>query len=213
LGVENSVLFNDMGVLYEAIDLNNRAEQYYLKAIQSDANYLPAYMNLAYLYQRLGRKEKAAWYFQKRCELGDPADPWAQKAKEELLVIKPEYLEWIQSLEADSLNKQLVAQSRDEFYQQVKLGQEHYMKGENLFKQGKYKEAMKEYDLALNFTPENPKISDARKKVILAMAKESVKENSEQAIKRLEMGDTVSARHEIEKILTTIPKEPILTSW
>ena len=63
LGVENPALFNDMGVLYEGIDLNSRAKQYYLKAIQSDANYLPAYINLAYLYQRLGRKEKAALYF------------------------------------------------------------------------------------------------------------------------------------------------------
>ena len=213
LGAENPVLFNDMGVLYEGIDLNSRAEQYYLKSIQSDAKYLPAYINLAYLYQRLGRTEQAAWYFKKRYELGNPTDPWAQKAKDELLMIKPEYQEWIQSREAVSLNNQLVAKSRDEFFQRVQRGQEHYKKGESFFEEGKYKEAMKEYDAALNFTPKNPKFTNARKKAILEIAKESIKENSEQAIKRLELGDTLSARHEIQKILTTIPEEPMLTSW
>jgi len=213
LGANNPVLFNDMGVLYEGIDLNTRAEQYYLKAIQSDAQYLPAYINLAYLYQRLGRREKAARYFKKRYELGDRTDPWAQKAKEELLKLKPEYLGWVKSLEAESLNKHLVAKSRDEFYQRVKRSLEHYEKGEKYFEQRKYEEAMKEYDLALNFTPKNPKVINARKKVILEIAKESVRENSEQAIRRLETGDTVSARHDIQKILTMIPEEPVIPSW
>ena len=72
---------------------------------------------------------------------------------------------------------------------------------------------MREYDSALHLTPKNPKITDARNAVILEKAKESVREQSKQAIMRLETGDTVSARHEIQKILTTIPKEPILTSW
>ena len=60
--MENAVLLNDMGVLYEEIDFYNRAENHYLKAIQLDNKYLPPYINLAYLYQRLGRAEKAAQY-------------------------------------------------------------------------------------------------------------------------------------------------------
>lgn len=210
LGLENAVLLNDMGVLYEEIDLYSRAEQYYLRAIQTDNRYLPPYINLAYLYQRLGKTEKAAQYFKRRYELGDPSDPWAQKAKDELLKISPDYRGWVTSLEADSLNKQLAAKSRDKFYQNVKRSQEHYRKGEGLFKKGSYREAMNEYDQALLLAPGNPQIVNARKKVILEMAKESVREQSEQAIKRLEAGDTVSARHEIQKMLTTIPEEPIL---
>lgn len=213
LGLENTVLFNDMGVLYEEVDLNAKAEHYYLKAIASDKHYLPPYINLAYLYQRLGRKKRAAKYFKLRYELGDPNDPWAQKSKEELIKIRPEYRRWAQSLEADSLNKQLAAKFRAEFYQRVQRSQEYYKRGKKLFEDDKYKEAMKEYNLALRLTPENPKIKDARNKVVLELAKESVREQSKQAIERLETGDTVSARHEIQKILTTIPSEPILISW
>ncbi len=213
VGLENAVLFNDMGVLYEEADFNSKAEQHYLKAITTDKHYLPPYINLAYLYQRVGRKDKAITYFKKRYELGDPQDPWAQKAKEELLTMSPKYLQWVQSLEADFLNNQLVVKSREDFYFRVQKSQEGYKRGKKLFKDGKYKEAIKEYDAALRLTPENPQIKDARNTVILEIAKESIREQSEQAIKRLETGDTVSARHEIQKILTTIPSEPILISW
>jgi len=212
LGLENAVLLNDMGVLYEEVDLNSKAEYHYLKAISIDRHYLPPYINLAYLYQRLGRKEAAAIYFKKRYELGDPRDPWAQKAKEELLKISPEYRPWVHALEAESLNKQLIAKSRDEFYQRVQRSQEYYERGKKLFDDDKFKEAMKEYDSALRLTPKNPKVTDARNAVVLEMAKESIREQSKQAIIRLETGDTVSARHEIQKILTTIPSEPILIS-
>lgn len=212
LGLENAVLLNDMGVLYEEVDLNAKAEQHYLKAISNDKHYLPSYINLAYLYQRLGRKETAAIYFKKRFELGDSQDPWAQKAKDELLKISPEYRHWANALEAESLDKQLVAKSRDEFYQNVLRSQEYYERGKKLFDDGKYNEAMREYDSALRLTPKNPKVTDARNAVILEIAKESIREQAEQAIKRLETGDTVSARHEIQKILTTIPSEPILIS-
>jgi tetratricopeptide (TPR) repeat protein len=210
--VGNAVLLNDMGTLYEEIDLNAKAEHYYLKAIQSDEHYLPSYINLAYLYQRLGRKDSATLYFKKRYELGDPLDPWAQKAKAELLKMSPEYYPWALSLEADSLNKELVTKSRNEFNMRVQQSQEYHERGKQLFNDGQYKEALREYNSALSLTPNNPKIKDARNKVILELAKESVREQSEQAIIRLETGDTVSARHEIQKILTTIPSEPMLIS-
>jgi len=213
LGIENAVLFNDMGILYEEVDLNSKAEHYYLKGIASDKNYLPPYINVAYLYQRLGRKERAAQYFKMRYEIGDPNDPWAQKAKTELIKISPKYQQWAQHREADSLNRQLAAKSRNEFYQRVQQSQEYYDRGKKLFEDSKYKQAMNEYDSALRLTPQNPKVKNARNEVILELAKESVREQSKQAIERLETGDTVSARHEIQKILTMIPSEPILLSW
>ncbi len=212
LGVNSAELLNDMGVLYEEIDLYGKAETHYLDAVQSDPKYLPPYINLAYLYQRLGRSDKAAQYIKLRFELGNPMDPWAQKAKEELLKIDPLYREWTASLEAASLNQQLEAKSRDEFFQRVKRSQEHYQRGEAYFKNDEYEKAVEEYDQALYFAPKNPKTIDARKLALLEIAKKSVKEQSEQALKRLEVGDTLSARHEIQKMLTTIPKEPMLVS-
>ncbi|MCK4882814.1 MAG: tetratricopeptide repeat protein [Candidatus Omnitrophica bacterium] len=212
LGLENATLLNDMGVLYEEIDLYGRAEKFYLRAIQSDRDYLPPYNNLAYLYQRLGKPDKAARYFKLRFELGNSMDPWAQKAKDELMKIDPRYREWAMAFEAEALNKQVELRSRREFYQNVKRGQEHYRRGNDLFKDEKYKEAIKEYDHALHLSPKNPKIIDARKQAILEMSKKNIEEQSENAIKRLEAGDTLSARHEIQQMLTTIPNEPILVS-
>ncbi len=212
LGLENAVLLNDMGVLYEQIDLYSRAETSYVRAIQADPKYLPPYSNLAYLHQRLKRFDKAAEYFKKRFELGDPMDPWAQKAKEELIKIDPGYRDWIASLEAEAFNRQLEAKSQDEFYRRVEQSQEHYLRGNTFVKELKYEDAIKEYDQALYFAPNNPNIIDARKMALLEIAKKSVREQSEQAIRRLETGDTLSARHEIQKILTTIPEEPIMIS-
>jgi len=212
LGVENTVLLNDMGVLFEDIDFYAKAEEHYLRAIQKDPRYLPPYMNLAYLYQRFGRMQEAKKFFKLRFELGDAADPWAQKAREELLKIDPGYREWIMRLEADSLNAQLEAKSYEEFYEGIKKSQEHYLMGRNLFQKGDYEAALKEYDYALHWTPKNPKVIEARRKTVLEIAKQDVKEQSKEALRRLEVGDTLSARHEIQKILTTIPKEPISIS-
>ena len=212
LGLENPVVLNDMGVLYENIDMLSRAEKFYLKALDLDPDYLPAYNNLAYLYQRMGKTDKAAEYFKRRYELGNPDDSWAQKAKEELVRMNPEYADWARSLEAEALNRKLVAKSRQEFHERMVRSQEHLAKGERHFHNKEYDEAMTEYDLALQLTPDNPKVQEARDRTLLEIAKASVRERSQDALKRLETGDTISARHEIQRILTSIPDKPILIS-
>lgn len=212
LGMENAVLLNDMGVLYEEIDLYGRAESFYLRSIQNNPKYLPPYNNLAYLYMRLGKVKKAARYFKMRFEFGDPTDPWAQKAKNELLKIDPSYRQWAMSLEAAVLDKQIQAKSQEEFYRRVKSSQEHYQRGSNLFDDENYEGALKEYNHALHYAPKNPVVIEARKRALIEISKKNVREQSEQAIKRLETGDTLAARYEIQKMLATIPDEPILLS-
>ena len=58
----------------------------------------------------------------------------------------------------------------------------------------------------------NPNITNARNMVLLEQAKESVRKQSDMAIRNLNVGDTLSARLEIQKILATIPDKPILIS-
>ena len=212
LGLENPVVLNDMGVLYENIDMLSRAEKFYLRAIDLDPDYLPAYNNLGYLYQRLGKTDKAAECFKKRYELGNPDENWTQKAKDELIRINPEYGDWARSLEAEALNRKLVAKSREEFQERMVRSQEHLAKGEKHYYNKEYEEAMHEYDLALQLTPDNPRVQEARDRVLLEIAKDSIRERSKDALKRLETGDTISARQEIQSILTSIPDKPILIS-
>ena len=212
IGLDNPSVYNDMGILFEEVGFDLRAEQHYRKAIQADSNYLPAYINLAYLYKKNKNLEKAAQYFQKRYELGTPGDPWAEKAKDELIALKPEYREWIIRLEAEKFNDQLIKKAHADFVDMIKRANEHYEQGQAQFDQANYQEALKEFNQALSITPDNPKVIDARKKTILELSKINVKEHSDQAIKMLNSGDSLSAKSEIQKMLTAIPNEPIITS-
>jgi len=95
-----------LGILYEQINLRDKAEQFYLEALQNDRDYLPTYMNLGYLYLQSGEKEKAFQYFKIRYEMGNPDDQWGMKAKEAVASVSSEtglsrrelYRVWLKNL-------------------------------------------------------------------------------------------------------------------
>jgi len=212
LGLENSVVLNDMGILYEQLGLPKKAEQYYLQAIQANKFYKPSFINLAYLYKRNGLEEEAFKYFKRRYELAKPGDPWGDKAKEELLSIKPEYKPWVISFEAKWLNDVVVNKVQQEFSELIMQSSEHYKKGMMYLKEKNYERAIDEFDYALKITPRNPKVLDARQEAMIEMVKRDIKHHSEKAVRMLDYGDAMSAKDEIRKILTAIPNEPILNS-
>lgn len=76
--------YNDLGVIYESKGFTDRAEESYLKCLKIDPYYRGAYFNLASLYEDKGELRKAAYYWKKRIQIGDPNDPWTKKAKEHL---------------------------------------------------------------------------------------------------------------------------------
>ena len=211
LGLDNAIVLNDMGVLHEELGTNDRAEKFYLQAIKRDKDYLPPYINLAYLYQGAGQPEKAYQYFRIRYELGIPGDPWTDKAWQEMVKIHPEDKKLILQRDAQQLNEELVSKAHQEFYNKIKCAHERYQMGLKLASQGKYKEAIEEYNRALVLTPKNSKIMKARDKAALELTKEDVKNHSEQAMKSLNAGDTSSAKQEIQKMLTTIPNRPLIS--
>ena len=212
LGLENASIFNDLGILYEQLGASRKAEEVYHKAIAADNAFLPAYTNLGYLYQKNGNKEKAFEYFKKRYNLSVANDPWRDIVKEEFLKIHPEYAKVMIEREADKLAGDVLLQKQNDFYEQIKKSKEHDKKAHRAFTQKKYQEALAEYDKALVLTPKNPEILRAREQVLMEVAKQDVREHSAQAIQLLESGDAISARNEIQKILTIIPGEPVLTS-
>ncbi len=79
-----AVAYNDLGVIYEAAGLPERAEESYLKAIMIDANYSSAYSNLAIFYETKRDLKKAAFFWEKRAALGSLEDPWTLKAMSRL---------------------------------------------------------------------------------------------------------------------------------
>ncbi|MDP2905933.1 MAG: tetratricopeptide repeat protein [Candidatus Omnitrophota bacterium] len=76
-----AVAYNDLGILYEANGLPQRAEESYIKAMNIDPQLLSAYSNLAMLYESRRDLRQAAYYWQKRAEMGLANDPWTQKAQ------------------------------------------------------------------------------------------------------------------------------------
>ncbi len=82
---ENAEICNDVGLMQEFIDQNSEAEASYLKAIQLDPRYLPAYNNLGTLYSKQGKYVLAVQYLQERVNKGRADDVWTLIAQEELM--------------------------------------------------------------------------------------------------------------------------------
>ena len=78
---------NDVGILLEGQGRMPDAEKEYLKALELNPNAIETHANLAMLYERMGAKEQAIGHWIKRYELGDPYDPWTNRAEERLLAL------------------------------------------------------------------------------------------------------------------------------
>ena len=212
LGLENAVVYNDLGVLYEQLNIRSKAESFYLKAIELDPHYLPAYTNLGYLYKAQKNTKLAEKYFIKRYELSEPGDIWADKIKTELVQINPSYKEWITSREAEKMTSDLEEDAKREFYEKVSRSSEYLKNGEKLYKEQYYKEAVEEFDRALELMPNSPKILAARDKARLDLAKQEIETQTDQAIKLINQGDYDSASSELKSILAAIENKPMLKS-
>ncbi len=168
MGLKNAMVLNDIGIVCEKIGVFLKAEYYYREAIELDPNYLPAYMNIAYLYIEKGFPEKATKYLKKRYELGRHGDFWTERAKEELIRLDPQNRIWINRIEkkriqASSrlLEKEILDKARYEFEEIVETAETHYRDGYSYLKEGKFALAQVEFERALAITPDNPKVIDA----------------------------------------------------
>ena len=101
----------------------------------------------------------------------------------------------------------MVQSSREQFDNRIRRAQEHHRTGEKLAARQKYDQAIEEFDQALRWTPENPKVIRARQKAMSQLRKRDAEEQLDRAMQSLRAGDTRSAKSEIQKTLATIPDE------
>ena len=80
--------YNDLGVVYEMQNVLDQAERAYLTALQINPNYTGVYSNLASLYEKKGDLQRALAYWEKRATMGNPGDPWVQKAQANISRLK-----------------------------------------------------------------------------------------------------------------------------
>ena len=61
-------------------------------------------------------------------------DPWGQRAKEEMIRIKPEYHAWIVHREAEKLDAELQQKFHEDFVGKINRSYEHYQKGADILR-------------------------------------------------------------------------------
>jgi len=159
-----TVVYNDLGIIYEALDMPDRAEDSYKKAIKADPNYLSAYSNLALFYENKRDFPRAAGYWKKRVLLGIPDDPWTIKAQKRLddilLVLGDKKIvendeDSVLGLMHDVLVKKEILKSDSK-----SQSREYFETAKLYYKKGKEVEALKAAVDAKSLDPSNTEIDD-----------------------------------------------------
>lgn len=213
IGLENEVVYNDVGVIYEQLGFPERAEESYLKAIDLKEDYLPPYTNLAYLYKNRGEDTRAISYFQERLKRAPANDPWHQRIKDELNDLNPGFKFQAIQTELNQVDVKLTQEAQEkakqEFQQQVIRVEKHFQKAQEYIQQKNYDEALEELDRAQTLSPHNPKLMRSREQVVFEQQVEDVRRRAKVAMEKLDEGDLESARKAFQEILATIPDSSI----
>ena len=69
----------------------------------------------------------------------------------------------------------------NEFYNRIKLSSQHFIKGKRWLAQRQPQKAIQEFDAALVYTPQNPKVMKAREQLILEMTAKQLKKDATQS--------------------------------
>ncbi len=164
-----AVAYNDLAIIYEAAGNAQQARQLYLAALDIDPELLSAYANLALICEQERDLEKAAYYWGKRVELGNPDEPWTIKAKERLadirLVLSDNPDIGLKEQVAVGLSAQLeageslISHGSKEKGNKV-LAKEYFDKAKGLYKQGRDVDAFRIAFDAQQMDPSNTKIEE-----------------------------------------------------
>lgn len=166
-----AVVYNDIGVIYEAKGFTEQAEESYLKAIKIDPHYLSAYSNLALLYESKRDLEKAYFYWEKRVKLGSADEPWTQKARQRLEDIKLALgkieVSQPRKQEVIGLIKDVVNEKNILRHDNKALTNKHFEKAKRSYNKGDYAQAIKEALDGQQLDPSNKEIEEFIEKVQL----------------------------------------------
>ncbi len=204
-GVNSSILFNDLGVVYEELGLTDRAEEFYLKALQADSTYLPPYTNLAYLYKFLGDNAEAIYYLQQRIERAPEGDAWIPRLVTELQEMDPNYKEKMVIKQLDELHLKIAEDKREELSLEIGRVKKHMDQAEVFLGLGQFEDALHELNNALRLSPENSQVLEFMQKIERAQLAEEIDERAQRALEMIRTGDVESARQEYQYILSVIP--------
>jgi|GEM_PF-504243 len=158
----SAAAYNDLGIIYEAANAPERAEECYLKAIRFDPTLLSAYVNIALFYEKKRDLEKAEFYWAKRAELGSAENPWKQKAanrvKDIRTVLSSSPVADAREAEVLGLIKDVAKYKSAVNRNDQALAQDHFDKAKQSFNKGDLATAIKEALDAQYLDQDNPEI-------------------------------------------------------
>lgn len=161
--------YNDLGVVYEASGMPDRAEESYLKAIQADSFLLAAYSNLALLYESQREFGKAFYYWGRREELGLPSDPWTLRARQRLedidLILAASPEEEAQRREAAVLFREVSSKKSRIKKPDNELARVYLEEAKQAYEKGDFAKALKTATDGMQVDPANSDIQDFIEKV------------------------------------------------
>jgi len=153
---DDAALLNDLGLVEESLGKIDEAEEHYLKAITADFKCLPAYSNLAYLYENKENYELAGQYFEKRVKFGKVRDPRTLQAQAELERITKfsrSLMKKKKAAEKESLENAMVLRAREKTVpdtrESVINAEVDYQRGLMLFQARRYEAARKSFEMCL----------------------------------------------------------------
>jgi len=209
LGDGSAKIYNDIGVTYEHLGIDQRAEEFYMKAIRTDPNYLPPYTNLAFLYQKHDQKDRAILFFRERYQLAQKDDPWRARVVQELLRLDPSFREEFLQTVLEEANAELARRRQEDLQLQMMRANNHYQRGLAFLQEKRHEEALNEFEQALILTPNNPKLVQGRERALYAKRIEMIRLRFEDAMDEMETGHLESAKSIFQDILTIIPRKPV----
>lgn len=177
--------YNDLGILHETYGNINEAEWCYLEAIRINPAFLSPYSNLALLYENKNKLSKAAYYWEKRAQLGLPDDIWAKKAEDrfyQLAQVLPELKERYLAYEANKLISRIAEEKRREKLEKLNKSNEYYLSAKNLYNKQEYKEAIENLDKSLSLDPVNMEKIQMKNQIVSIIEKQE----KEERIKKIE---------------------------
>lgn len=170
-----AVAYNDAGIICEAKGDLKRAEEYYLKAVQVDPDYLSPYSNLALFYENKRNLPQAAFYWDKRANLGFSRDHWTQRARQrfdDIQAVLAEKKLGYKEQDLIDFMQDIVEQKSVANQDNKTLAREYFKKAKLSYKRKEWLTALKEAIDAESYDPNNRRISKFLNKVRMKLLSE-----------------------------------------
>lgn len=203
-------LHNDIGVVYERMGREDEAVGMYQRSLELDENYLPAYTNLAFFYEKKKDLDKASQYWKKRYELSPEADSWKQVAKDHLLKLGtyPKFEKERLEKQAAKLSREVVKAKDKEREDKIKEARMHFDIGYELFNKGDFVKAMEEMLKAKAVNAQDSKLNEDSDKIYKEAERLHLRQQAlsytQEALNCIDRNDFLSAGEKLNKAISVV---------